>query len=80
MVVALANIQRGEASGKRILEVLDTPIEVADKDWCMEMKPFHDRIGFDNVGFSYSDKPVLQHISFTLEKAKPWPGGTIRCG
>ena len=30
MVVALANIQRGEASGRRILEVLDTKIEVDD--------------------------------------------------
>jgi len=70
MVVALANIQRGEASGKRILEVLDTPIEVADRPGAVEMKPFHDRIEFDNVGFGYSDKPVLQHISFTLEKGK----------
>ena len=35
---------------------------------------------FENVGFGYSDKPVLQHISFTSKKGKTLIGGTIRVG
>ena len=70
MVVALANIQRGEASGKRILEVLDTRIEVADHPDAVTLRSFNNEIEFNNVCFGYSDKPVLQDISFTLEKGR----------
>lgn len=70
MVVALANIQRGEASGKRILEVLDTKIEVAEHPNAIVLKNFNKLIEFKNVGFGYSDKPVLTDISFCIEKGK----------
>ena len=70
MVVALANIQRGEASGQRILEVLDTPILVADKPGAAILKGFTDIIEFRDVCFGYSNTPVLKKISFTLEKGK----------
>ena len=70
MVVALANIQRGEASGQRILEVLDTPILVADKPGAAILKGFTDIIEFRDVCFGYSNTPVLKNISFTLEKGK----------
>jgi subfamily B ATP-binding cassette protein MsbA len=70
MVVALANIQRGEASGKRILEVLDTQIEVADQPNAAVLKTFNSLVEFKNVGFGYSDKSVLTDISFSIEKGK----------
>jgi subfamily B ATP-binding cassette protein MsbA len=70
MVVALANIQRGEASGKRILEIMDTKIEVADHPNAITLKSFNRMVEFKNVSFGYSDKPVLTHISFTIEKGK----------
>lgn len=70
MVVALANIQRGEASGQRILEVLDTPIQVADHPNAVPLKNFNDRIEFHDVCFGYSETPVLKNIDFTLEKGK----------
>lgn len=70
MVVALANIQRGEASGQRILEVLDTKIEVADHPDAVSMNPFSKKIEFKNVCFGYNERSVLQDISFTLEKGK----------
>lgn len=70
MVVALANIQRGEASGQRILQVLDTPIEVADRPGAVELKSFNHSIEFKNVCFSYTETPVLKNISFTLSKGK----------
>lgn len=70
MVVALANIQRGEASGQRILEVLDTKIEVEDHPGAKTLGAFNSSIQFKNVCFSYSDKPVLKDISFEIEKGK----------
>lgn len=70
MVVALANIQRGEASGQRIIEVLDTKIEVADHPDAVILKSFKERVEFKHVCFGYSDKPVLTDISFTIEKGK----------
>jgi subfamily B ATP-binding cassette protein MsbA len=70
MVVALANIQRGEASGRRILEVLDTKVEVADHPNAVPLTSFNYQVEFSNVYFGYSDKPVLTNISFSIEKGK----------
>ncbi len=70
MVVALANIQRGEASGQRIMEILDTKIEVADHPDAVALKSFDKLVEFKNVCFGYSDRPVLTDISFTIEKGK----------
>lgn len=70
MVVALANIQRGEASGQRILEILDTPIQVADKPNATVLKNFNNKVEFNDVCFGYSDTPVLKNINFTIEKGR----------
>ncbi len=70
MVVALANIQRGEASANRILEVLDTPILVDDKPNATVIKTFASTVEFKNVSFGYSETPVLKNISFSLQKGK----------
>jgi len=70
MVVALANIQRGEASGRRILEVLDTKVEVDDHPNAVPLKSFNYQVEFSNVCFGYSDKPVLTDISFVIEKGR----------
>ena len=70
MVVALANIQRGEASGQRILQVLDTKIEVDDHPNAIPLTSFKDSVEFKSVFFSYGEKPVLKNVSFTIEKGK----------
>jgi subfamily B ATP-binding cassette protein MsbA len=70
MVVALANIQRGEASAQRILEVLDTKIEVADHPNATVLQSFDELVEFKNVCFGYSERQVLNDISFTIEKGK----------
>ncbi len=70
MVVALANIQRGEASGQRIMEILDTKIEVADAPNAIILKAFNHRVEFKDVCFGYSDKLVLNNISFSIKKGK----------
>ena len=70
MVVALANIQRGQASGERILQVIDTPIEVADKPNAVELKYFNEKIEFNNICFRYTEKQILDDVSFTIPKGK----------
>lgn len=46
MVIAGANIQRGLGAGERILEVIDKPIEVIDKENAIELKQFRKGIEF----------------------------------
>ena len=70
IVVALSNIQRGEAAGVRILQVLDTPIEVDDLPGAIAMESFETNIEFDNVTFSYNDRIILKDVSFTVPKGK----------
>ena len=70
IVVALTNIQQGQAAGERIIELLDKPIEILDKPDARVMEPFRRDIVFDNVSFQYGDKPVLKNISFRIEKGK----------
>ena len=70
IVVALSNIQRGEAAGHRIIEVLDKPIEVDDLPNAVPLTGFKQSIEFEDVCFSYGEKPVLQKVSFTIEKGK----------
>lgn len=70
MVVALANIQRGEAAGQRIIQVLDTPVEVDDLPGAVPLPSFEHSIEFRDVSFAYGEKPVLQNVSFSIEKGK----------
>lgn len=70
MVVAFANIQRGQAAGERILQVIDTPNEVEDKPDAVELTSFHDKIEFNHIRFGYSEKIILDDISFVLPKGK----------
>lgn len=70
MVIAGANIQRGRGAGERILEIIDKPIEVTDKEDAVELTVFKHSVEFRNVHFSYNDTPVLIDISFTIPKGK----------
>ncbi len=70
LVLALANIQRGQAAGERILKVIDTPIEVKDKSDAIELTSFNQKVEFNNIVFKYTDKTVIDNISFIMEKGK----------
>lgn len=70
MVVAGANIQRGRGAGERILEIIDKPIEITDKENAIDLTSFNQGIEFKNVDFSYTDTPVLKNISFSIPKGK----------
>jgi ATP-binding cassette subfamily B protein len=66
-------IARAQASGERILEVLDNEPEVRDHpNTCTEFQA-QGRVAFENVTFSYTGgEPVLQDVSFVAE-----PGQTV---
>lgn len=70
MVVAGANIQRGRGAGERILEIIDKPIEVRDRENAVGLESFEHAIEFRNVDFAYNETPVLRNISFTIPKGK----------
>ncbi|GAB3882993.1 ABC transporter ATP-binding protein [Spirosoma agri] len=70
IVVALTNIQQGQAAGERILELLDKPIEIEDKPDARVLDSFRRDIVFENVSFQYGDKPVLKTINFRIAKGK----------
>lgn len=68
---AISGIQRGVASGERIMKLIDTPIEVNDKTGASEIHGFENVIEVKNVSFEYEKGiPVLQDISFKIKKGK----------
>lgn len=52
-------LQSTMAGGERILELLNTPIEVQDAADAREMGPIRGDVRFANVSFHYSDDPAL---------------------
>jgi ATP-binding cassette subfamily B multidrug efflux pump len=52
-------LQSTMAGGERILDLLNTPIEVQDAENADEMNPILGGVRFDHVSFHYSDDPTL---------------------
>lgn len=66
-------MQRAMASGQRIFEVLDVPIDVEDKPNALDLKDIDGSVEFKNVTFGYNrNQPVLQDVSFRVN-----PGETV---
>ena len=68
---AISGIQRGVASGERIMRLIDMPLEVQDAPNAQQFKKFNSAIEVKNLSFEYEKGvPVLQNISFSLKKGK----------
>jgi subfamily B ATP-binding cassette protein MsbA len=68
---AFSNVQRGLASGRRVLEVIDAESTINDPEFPIELKAFEQGIQFDAVTYSYDGvTKVLQDISFDIPKGK----------
>lgn len=67
-------MQRAMASGQRISEVLDVPVDVSDKQGAVALSRDMDgSVEFRNVTFGYrQNQPVLKNISFRVN-----PGETV---
>lgn len=73
LTIQYSIMQRAMASGQRIFEVLDVPVDVQDSDQATELSGYDGRIEFRNVSFAYEpDRPVLKDVSFTV-----LPGETL---
>jgi subfamily B ATP-binding cassette protein MsbA len=65
--------QQALAAGERIFEILDTPLDVAEKPGAIVLPPLRGAITFENVSFAYGhDRPLLRDVSFEVQ-----PGQTI---
>jgi subfamily B ATP-binding cassette protein MsbA len=68
---AFSNVQRGLASGRRILEVIDAKSTINDPEFPIELKAFEHSITFQNVHYSYDGvNNVLHDITFEIPKGK----------
>ena len=67
-------MQRAMASGQRIIEVLDVPVDITDKPDAIELKGDMDgSVEFRNVTFGYrKNQPILRNVSFVVK-----PGETV---
>ncbi len=66
-------LQAATAGGERVLELLDTPPEVAERPDAVEMPPICGRVELRDVSFSYrGNVPVLHGINMNIE-----PGQTV---
>ncbi|WP_343716074.1 ABC transporter ATP-binding protein [Inquilinus sp.] len=67
-------MQRAMASGHRIAEVLDIPVDIQDRPNAVDLSPATDgSVEFRNVTFGYrSGQPVLKNVSFRVN-----PGETV---
>ncbi len=66
-------MQRAMASGQRIFEVLDVPIEVRDRPGALDPSSIEGAVAFEGVTFGYvPGMPVLRDVSFRVA-----PGETV---
>ena len=64
-------VQLGIASGRRILELINTETELDENEQGVA-RPIQGEVVFENVSFAYNGQPVLKNISFMAR-----PGETI---
>ncbi|MBE8722371.1 ABC transporter ATP-binding protein [Sphingobacterium pedocola] len=67
---SFSNIHNGIAAGERVLELIDQKNELLDKEGAIEVSAFREEIAFNNVNFSYGEKPILRGINFTVRKGQ----------
>jgi ATP-binding cassette, subfamily B, multidrug efflux pump len=66
-------LQRAMASGERIFEVIDVPVDIADKPNAIDPEEIDGSISFKDVTFGYlPDQPILKNINFEVK-----PGETV---
>lgn len=65
-------LQSTMAGGERILQLLETPIDVTDSEHAIELPIIRGAVAFDNVSFHYSDdpSPVLSDITLNISSGE----------
>lgn len=65
---SFANIHAGIAAGERVLDLIDEKAEFQDAKDARMVTGFREGIRFENVGFSYGDRAILQGIDLDIPK------------
>ncbi|MDQ3682484.1 MAG: ABC transporter ATP-binding protein, partial [Bacteroidota bacterium] len=65
---AITYLQRGLASGDRVLNVLDAPVLIKQYEPMLPVEDFEDSLVFENVFFKYGEAYVLNNINLTIKK------------
>ena len=67
----LENMQQSMAGAERVLDILDAPIEIADRPGAAPLENVKGDITFEHVSFAYQpESPVLKDVSFHCEPGK----------
>ncbi|GIR13228.1 MAG: ABC transporter ATP-binding protein [Cryomorphaceae bacterium] len=64
------SIQRGSAAAERIMQILETEIEVKENENALPISCFRESIHFENACFSYNEKPILKNINLEIKKGQ----------
>jgi subfamily B ATP-binding cassette protein MsbA len=67
---AFYNIQKGNASAERIINVLETKSTIVDNPNSVEKLSFDYNISFENISFKYKDDYVLKNFSLNIPKGQ----------
>tara|TARA_R110001583_G_scaffold412_2_gene3838 strand:+ start:81054 stop:82880 length:1827 start_codon:yes stop_codon:yes gene_type:complete len=67
---AFYNIQKGNASAERILNILETESDIVDKPNATIKTSFNSEISFENISFKYKDEFVLKDFSLKIPKGQ----------
>jgi ABC-type multidrug transport system fused ATPase/permease subunit len=63
--------QQAIAGGERIFEIVDTPLDVAEKPGALDLRPMVGEVAFENVSFAYGDGPaLLRELDFRVRAGK----------
>ncbi len=62
--------QRGLAAGERIIELLDTKIEVKESESAVLKNDFITSIQFSNINFSYNKKQIIKDFNLSISKGQ----------
>ena len=70
----LTSITQSAASAHRVFEVIDAPIDVADKADAIALTHLHGRVVFEDVSFRYAGSEIMTRPTSpsSLNQARQW--------
>ncbi|MDR6405421.1 MULTISPECIES: ABC transporter ATP-binding protein [Chryseobacterium] len=68
---SISNVQKGEASLERVLDILDADVKIDEVASPVEISTLSNQIEFNNIGFYYDkDHTILKNFSLIIPKGK----------
>lgn len=68
---SISNVQKGEASLERVLEILDADVKIDEVAEPVSISTLNNAIEFNNIGFYYDkDHTILKNFSLSIPKGK----------